>query len=368
MIQLLAAIGATAAALVELSLVPYLRIGDAIRIRCSSSASSGRSHRASRPGSSGPWSAGSCSTASRRDRSVSAFALVICVGAAAAIARSFVRIRPLAPVIAVPIVSLVYSMILFGLIAAIRPPVVVGDPVATLMPGAAYDAVLRPARSARCVALDSRPVPRGRAGRLVSAGTTDLENDRARRAIARSGSSSSGSWSSCGLASSASACSCCRSPTASTSPPSPRTTGRRPGRSVSTRGVIYDRTGAALVTNVPSLHGQGPARRSPEDRARGRRGALWPPCSAWTPPTSTSRSTRTPDPGSTSSGSRPTSTRTSPTSSPSHVSICPGSRSSSSRSREYPKDRSSPRSSATRGRSTRPSWRPCGARATCPTT
>ena len=77
-----------------------------------------------------------------RPLGVSAFALVVSIGAAVAIARLFVRIRPLAPVIAVPIVSLVYSMILFGLNSAIRPPIVVGDPVAVLMPGAAYDAVL----------------------------------------------------------------------------------------------------------------------------------------------------------------------------------------------------------------------------------
>ena len=72
----------------------------------------------------------------------SAFRLVISIGAAALIARSFIRIRPLAPVVAVPIVSLVYSMILFGLLAAIRPPVTVADPIAAFMPGAAYDAVL----------------------------------------------------------------------------------------------------------------------------------------------------------------------------------------------------------------------------------
>jgi hypothetical protein len=33
-------------------------------------------------------------------------------------------------------------MILFALLAAIRPPVTPADPVALLMPGAAYDAVL----------------------------------------------------------------------------------------------------------------------------------------------------------------------------------------------------------------------------------
>lgn len=143
MTQLLAAIGATAAALIELSLVPYLRIGVVyphpvlvfgVIWTIAFDIESGL-----------VWAVvGGIMLDSLADRplGVSAFALVISVGAAVAIARLFIRIRPLAPVIAVPIVSLVYSMILFGLNAAIKPPIVVSDPIAVLMPGAAYDAVL----------------------------------------------------------------------------------------------------------------------------------------------------------------------------------------------------------------------------------
>lgn len=143
MTYLLAAIGATVAALVELSLVPYLRIGDAhphpvlvfgviwtiatrLEIGLIWAVVGGvlLDGLASRP------------------FGTSVFALVIAVGAAAIIARSFIRVRPLAPIIAVPIVSLMYSLVLFALVAAIRPPISVADPVALLMPGAAYDAVL----------------------------------------------------------------------------------------------------------------------------------------------------------------------------------------------------------------------------------
>ena len=143
MIQLLAAIGATAAALIELSLIPYLRIGDVyphpvlvfgVIWTIAFDVEAGLI-----------WALVGgivLDSLAARPLGVSAFALVVSIGAAAAIARLFVRIRPLAPVIAVPIVSLVYSMVLFGLNSAIRPPVVVGDPVAVLMPGAAYDAVL----------------------------------------------------------------------------------------------------------------------------------------------------------------------------------------------------------------------------------
>lgn len=143
MTQLLAAIGATAAALMELSLVPYLRIGEAhphpvlvfgVIWTIAVDLEAGL-----------VWAfVGGVvlDSLASRPLGVSAFALAISIGAAVMIARTFIRIRPLAPVIAVPIVSLIYSMLLFGLIAAIRPPVPVADPVAAFMPGAAYDAVL----------------------------------------------------------------------------------------------------------------------------------------------------------------------------------------------------------------------------------
>ena len=142
MTQLLAAIGATAAALIELSLDSYLRIGDAhphpvlvfgVIWTIAAGLEAGL-----------VWAVVGgviLDSLASRPLGVSAFALVISLGIAVLIARSFIRIRPLAPVIAVPIVSLVYSMILLGLLAAIRH-VTVADPVAVFMPGAAYDAVL----------------------------------------------------------------------------------------------------------------------------------------------------------------------------------------------------------------------------------
>jgi rod shape-determining protein MreD len=143
MTQLLAAIGATAAALIELSLVPYLRIGDAhphpvlvfgVIWTIAAGLEAGL-----------VWAVVGgvvLDSLATRPLGASAFALVISLGASVLVARTFIRIRPIAPVIAVPIVSLIYSMILFGLLAAIRPPVTTADPVAAFMPGAAYDAVL----------------------------------------------------------------------------------------------------------------------------------------------------------------------------------------------------------------------------------
>lgn len=140
---LLAAVGATAAALVELSLAPYLGVGGAhphpvlvfgviwtIAIGLDSGL---------------VWAfvgGIALDSLATRPLGISSFALLVSVGGAALIGRSFVRIRPLAPLISVPVLSLVNSMILLALLAAIRPPVTTADPIAAFMPGAAYDAVL----------------------------------------------------------------------------------------------------------------------------------------------------------------------------------------------------------------------------------
>ncbi|MEO8208545.1 MAG: rod shape-determining protein MreD [Chloroflexota bacterium] len=143
MTNILAAIGATIAALAELSLVPYVRIGEAfphpvlvfgVIWTIAAGLEAGL-----------VWAViGGVLLDSlvARPLGTSVFALVISVGATVVIARTFVRIRPLAPLVAVPIVSIGYSLVLLTLLAAIRPSITVTDPLGTLMPGAAYDAVL----------------------------------------------------------------------------------------------------------------------------------------------------------------------------------------------------------------------------------
>jgi rod shape-determining protein MreD len=143
MTQLIAAIGATAAALVELSLVPYLTIGGAhphpvlvlgVIWAIATGLESGLI-----------WAVVGgivLDSLVSRPLGVSAFALVIAIGASLVIARWFIRVRPLAPIIAVPVVSLLYSVLLVVLLASIRPPLSLADPMAAVMPGAVYDAVL----------------------------------------------------------------------------------------------------------------------------------------------------------------------------------------------------------------------------------
>jgi rod shape-determining protein MreD len=77
-----------------------------------------------------------------RTLGISSFALLLAVGGAALIAQPFPRLRLVAPVVAVPIMSLVYSVTMLGLTAAVQQTPFVRDPLALVLPGVAYDAVL----------------------------------------------------------------------------------------------------------------------------------------------------------------------------------------------------------------------------------
>ena len=71
-----------------------------------------------------------------------AFAGVAAVGAAAISAGLFPRLRVIAPVVVIPVVSVLYSVVLFGTTAALQPGGAFPDPVATSMPDALYDALI----------------------------------------------------------------------------------------------------------------------------------------------------------------------------------------------------------------------------------
>jgi rod shape-determining protein MreD len=77
-----------------------------------------------------------------RPLGVSAFALLIAAGAAAAMAQPFPRLRVIVPIVAVPILSLMYSLLVFALRAAAEPGVSVPDPIGLFLPPAAYDGVV----------------------------------------------------------------------------------------------------------------------------------------------------------------------------------------------------------------------------------
>lgn len=77
-----------------------------------------------------------------RPLGVSSFALLFSVGGAALIAQPFPRLRLVAPIVAVPILSLVNSLLIVALMAAVRQTGPISDPVTLLLPGVLYDGIL----------------------------------------------------------------------------------------------------------------------------------------------------------------------------------------------------------------------------------
>lgn len=143
MTLLLAAVGATVAALFELTVTTYLRIGGvqphlvlvlAIIVTIAVGLDAGL-----------VWAfvgGLALDVLAQRPLGSTAFALLLCVGGASVFGRAFSRLRPLAPIIATFVLSIVYSMALFALFSALRAPLPVADPLTVIVPAAVYDAVL----------------------------------------------------------------------------------------------------------------------------------------------------------------------------------------------------------------------------------
>lgn len=143
MTLLLAAVGATLMAVVELSVGPYLRIGEAqlhlvlvvgITVTVAVGLEAGLA-----------WAfVGGLvlDILAQRPLGSTSFALLLCMGATAVLAGVLVRFRLIVPILATALLSLAYSMILFVAFNALRAPLPVTDPVQMLLPGVVYDTVL----------------------------------------------------------------------------------------------------------------------------------------------------------------------------------------------------------------------------------
>ena len=143
MTLLLAAVGATMTALVELTVGPYLRFGTAqphlvlvlgIVVTVAIGLEAGL-----------VWAfVGGLvlDVLTQRPLGSTAFALLLCMGATAVLARLLVRVRPIVPVLATLLLSLFYSMTLYVAFNALRTPIPVADPIAILLPGVVYDTIL----------------------------------------------------------------------------------------------------------------------------------------------------------------------------------------------------------------------------------
>ena len=140
---LFAAIGATVAALLEASLVPYIAAGDAAPhpvlvggVIWTIAAGIDRGIT---------WAfVGGLVLDSLLGRPLggSAVALLLAVGGAALLARPFPRLRLVAPIVAVPILSIAYSMVHLGLTIAVQPGFSFPDPIGNFLPDALYDTLI----------------------------------------------------------------------------------------------------------------------------------------------------------------------------------------------------------------------------------
>ncbi len=143
MTLLLAAVGATVAALFEATVTPFLRVGDGqphivlvlgIVLTIAIGLDAGL-----------VWAfvgGIAIDVLAQRPLGSTPFALLLCLGGATLLASIFPRLRPLAPIVATFVLSLAYSMILFFIISALHTPLAVADPVSVVLPGAFYDAIL----------------------------------------------------------------------------------------------------------------------------------------------------------------------------------------------------------------------------------
>jgi rod shape-determining protein MreD len=140
---LLAAVGAMVAGLLELTIGSYMRVGDAqphlvLVLGVIWTIASGLD-----AGFAWAFAGGLLlDILAPRPLGSSAFALLVALSIAAAASRPLQRLRPLAPIVLVPVLSLVNSVLLLVTFGALRTPIPATDPIGTLIPGIAYDAVI----------------------------------------------------------------------------------------------------------------------------------------------------------------------------------------------------------------------------------
>lgn len=139
----LAAVGSVAAALLELSLWPYISIGGAhphlvlIYVVILSVA------LGLDAGLAAAFIGGlAIDLLAPRPIGSTAFVLLLCAGGAVGMARLLAPVRYLAPIPIAFVLSLFYSVTLAALYQALGGPIDLSIPLPTLLPGAVYDAVI----------------------------------------------------------------------------------------------------------------------------------------------------------------------------------------------------------------------------------
>jgi rod shape-determining protein MreD len=160
MTLLFAAIAATVAAIVESTITPYLRVGDAQPHLVFVLAVVWTVAVGLDSGLVWAFVGGlALDTLEQRPFGTTAFALLIAVALTAAIARPLHRIRPVVAIIATALLSLLYSMSLIVLFSVLRPAATLTDPLRLVAPGVLYDVVLAAILGPLAVSIHDRFTP-----------------------------------------------------------------------------------------------------------------------------------------------------------------------------------------------------------------
>jgi rod shape-determining protein MreD len=140
---LLAAVGATVAALIETTIVPYVEVGQAHPHPVLVFGAIWTVALGIEGGLTWAFVGGiALDVLADRPLGSSAFALLVATGIAAGLARAMSHLRPIAPIVAVLVASAMNSVLLLALFSALRDPIPVSDPAGLLLPGLAYDVLL----------------------------------------------------------------------------------------------------------------------------------------------------------------------------------------------------------------------------------
>lgn len=161
---IVAAVGATAAGLLELTVAPYLRFGNATPHLVLVLGIVWVVAAGFESGLVWAFTGGLVlDVLAERPLGTSAFALLIAIAGAALLARLLARVRPLAPIPLVFVFSLVNSLLVYVLLSALGTPIPVDNPVGTVLPGALYDTVLAAAIGPLAISVHDRAADQERA-------------------------------------------------------------------------------------------------------------------------------------------------------------------------------------------------------------
>jgi rod shape-determining protein MreD len=139
----LAAVGAVVAALLQLTIVPYLRIGDAQPDLVLVFAVTATIAGTVEAGFLSAFIGGLIiDLLAPRPLGMTAFMLLLSVGLAAILGRTFDRIRYVVPALAVFLGSVLTSVLFVVLYGALRERIPVADPVKAILPDAIYSTVV----------------------------------------------------------------------------------------------------------------------------------------------------------------------------------------------------------------------------------